>query len=175
MRSEGWGRVNPGGSLRSVHSPSIATGRSIDMVSQQRRLGLIRVYYTQRGGTKITKVMSIPRPSRTTLRGIHVDDATYTLKATLTWCDPSGPETMHHPALIAEHEDGERRHSNLGKKNVASSEHLLNEFNLNNTVQQIVWRDVNRGKVTLTVCFVLGPRGTDADSDCAVAWTLTNC
>jgi hypothetical protein len=84
-----------------------------------------------------------------------------TLKITLVWSDPAGPNLQNDLDLIVKAANGQERHGNMGTSA---------GFDRTNNVEQIIWENIPLGAARITVRAF---RITQFPQPYAFAWRLS--
>src|SRR5262249_25024436 len=74
--------------------------------------------------------------------GLGVMALTPTLKVTLVWSDPPGPNLQNDLDLIVKVSNGQERHGNMGTSD---------GFDRVNNVEQVLWQNIPSGDISITV------------------------
>jgi serine protease AprX len=138
--SSGWGRVNLAASVIIPElTPNGAFGEGGALKQGERSEGVIKV----------------PKPAGAP------GGAGPTLKFTLVWTDPPGPQLQNDLDLIITAANGEERHGNMGTGT---------DFDRLNNVEQIIWENLPPGDLKFTVAAF---HITKFPQPYAFAWQIT--
>ncbi|EAW15338.1 S8 family serine peptidase [Aspergillus clavatus NRRL 1] len=175
QKQQGFGRVNMGGSLLSIHASS-----PTHPAYEPSQGGFVDACWakteTSPGASPEMKAMTQLKEDESCGFTIQVpagrtvvplgDDFPWTLKVTLVWHDQPGPKLQTKLGLAVVHSTGKRRHGNKGDADFAATP---KEFDAINNVQRIVWENIPAGECKVTVtCSQYFLKAVPY----AVAWTL---
>jgi hypothetical protein len=93
---------------------------------------------------------------------IHVRVPGSTLKVTLVWTDPPGPDLQNDLDLIVRAPNGQERHGNMGSASEG--------FDRANNVEQILWEHIPSGDVSIVIRAF---RITNFPQPYAYAWRIS--
>ncbi len=125
--SSGWGRVNLAGSIILPGSnPDGGFGEG-DPLKQ---------------GEDGTITIKVPTRKDAANENVGPLGIGLTLKVTLVWTDPPGPNLQNDLDLIVKASDGQERHGNVGTSK---------GFDRANNVEQVVWDNIPPGDVKITI------------------------
>jgi serine protease AprX len=156
----GWGLVNLAGSvILPGPNPNAGLGEGGPLVQGQQSSFTISIP-AGHGGMGLAKAKrSKAEKGKTSAAGTMA--VSPTLKITLVWSDPAGPNLQNDLDLIVKAANGQERHGNMG---------TAAGFDRTNNVEQIVWQNIPPGAAKITVRAF---RITQFPQPYAFAWRLS--
>jgi len=156
----GWGLVNLAGSvILPGAGPNAGLGEGGPLKQGQQSTVTITIP-TGHGGLAVAKAKN-GKTKKGKASGAGTLAVSPTLKITLVWSDPAGPNLQNDLDLIVKAADGQERHGNMGTSA---------GFDRTNNVEQIIWENIPPGAATITVRAF---RVTQFPQPYAFAWRLS--
>lgn len=137
--ASGWGRVDLARTL-IIPGPNASGGFGDgDPLAQGEEHTIVVTNPQGQNGLVATKGK---RSAKRTAAGVGSSGTLTTVKVTLAWSDPPGPNLQNDLDLIVTASDGQERHGNMGTST---------SFDRTNNVEQVVWENIPTGPVKITV------------------------